>query len=103
MCPTIPRNRHNANNAKYGLLREIALFFEKNGPVSQKNTLLNGIVIPRLADSKDDFVVLSCFCTWEEEHGMQILIKNGQEAPWQGTEGPWEWKTPTEFLSTKPD
>ena len=62
-----------------------------------------GIVIPRLADSKDDFVVLSCYCTWDNEHGMQILIKNGQEAPWQGMAGPWEWKTPTEFLSTKRD
>ena len=55
--------------------------------------------IPRLEDSSDDFVVLACDCIWEEEHGMEMLIKNGNSVEWCGTEGPWQWNSPTEFLN----
>ena len=58
------------------------------------------IKIPRLADSPDDYIVLSCHCTWEQEHGMEMLIRNGREVPWQGNDGPWQWNTPTEFMAS---
>lgn len=56
------------------------------------------IKIPRLIGSKDDFIVLGCGCTWEEEHGMEILVMNGKTVEWHGEEGPWQWETPAAFL-----
>ena len=57
------------------------------------------IWIPRLEDSPDDFVVLGCDCIWEEEHGMEMLVKNGSSVAWFGGNGPWEWSSPAEFLA----
>ena len=56
------------------------------------------ILIPRLTGSSDDYTVLGCDCEWDIEHGMEMLIKNGTEVPWQGVAGPWHYKTPHEFM-----
>jgi len=56
------------------------------------------IWIPKLSGSSDDFVVLGCDCDWEIEHGMQMLVKNGTSVPWQGGEGPGEWKAAYKFV-----
>ena len=57
------------------------------------------IWVPRLEGSSDDFVVLDCSCTWEEEHGMVLLIKNGSSVAWWGNAGPWQWESPADFLA----
>ena len=61
--------------------------------------LVGLIWVPRLEGSSDDFVVLDCSCTWEEEHGMELLIKNGSSVAWWGNAGPWQWESPADFLA----
>ena len=33
-------------------------------------------MIPRLADSVEDYYFVSADCDWEAEHGMQFLLEN---------------------------
>lgn len=54
------------------------------------------ITIPRQAGSPDDYVVLDGGCDWEEEHGLQLLIKNGRECVSFGGYEMWERQKPWE-------
>lgn len=47
------------------------------------------IVIPKLDSSSDDYVIFGCSCEWEEEHGMQIILMNGDECVYFGGDEPW--------------
>jgi len=38
---------------------------------------LKDVLIPEIGDCADDYLVLSGECDWEEEHGIQFLLENG--------------------------
>jgi hypothetical protein len=32
---------------------------------------------------------------------MEILVKNGEEAVWAGGDGPWQWRSASEFMRSE--
>lgn len=57
---------------------------------------ISRITIPIQAGSPDDYIVLDGGCDWEEEHGLQLLIKNGQECVKFGGFESWRRQKPWE-------
>jgi hypothetical protein len=39
---------------------------------------VQAIYIPPIGDCQDDYQFITSECDWEEEHGMQLLLKNGK-------------------------
>ena len=67
----------------------------------QNHFWVSSVWIPRLIGSSDDYIALGCSCNWEEEHGMEMLIKNGESVEWHGQDGPWQWQAPWKFMQKK--
>ena len=43
-----------------------------------KHYTIKSILIPNMGDCDTNYFFISADCTWEEEHGMQILVEDGQ-------------------------
>ena len=59
---------------------------------------LHSIQVPELL-SKDRFVQVLGSCSWEEEHGLEVCVRNGQEIIYVG---PFNGKSHRESYAGKP-
>ena len=92
LCDAADRHRINFEYLVGDLVDEYGLPEMNRGNIDEYFSV-GMITVPRLKGSSDDYIVLGCSCLWEDEHGMELLVKNGEEAIWAGCDGPWQWKS----------
>jgi len=83
MCDAADQHRTDYEHAVGDLTLEYGLP-RMNRDNIQEHFDIGVIWVPQLDGLSDDYLVLVCDCTWEEEHGMDLIVKNGETVASRG-------------------
>ena len=83
MCDAADQHRKDTEHSAGDLTLEYGLP-RMNRYNIQEHFGIGVIWVPQLDGLSDDYLVLACDCTWEEEHGMHLIVKNGETVACRG-------------------